>query len=203
MFEATKHARQCGVSRATIVNYLSLAEATHVAHVVRPYSTRLASEIVSAPRVYGFDTGFVCHVRGWQTLRPEDLGKLWEHYALNELHSLVPKRAIHYWRDKHGREVDFVLALPGSAPIALECKWSAGATDLGNLRSFRKRYPKGENWLVAQDVDRSFTRTQEGLSVTFLGLPELARRLGPLGSHLQISTLGPTGRQEDAVSAGR
>ncbi|MBL8950191.1 MAG: hypothetical protein JNK82_05405 [Myxococcaceae bacterium] len=28
------------------------------------------------PRVYGFDTGFVCHVRGWDSLRAEDHGSL-------------------------------------------------------------------------------------------------------------------------------
>jgi predicted AAA+ superfamily ATPase len=177
MFEATKYARQCEVSRATIANYLSLAEATHVAHVVRPYSTRLATEIVSAPKVYGFDTGFVCQVRGWQTLRPEDMGRLWEHYVLNELQALAPKRAIHYWRDKHGHEVDFVLLLRGKVPIAVECKWSAAAADLGNLRSFRHRHPGGENWVVAQDVGRGYTRTHEGLRVSYWGVSDLARRL--------------------------
>jgi len=181
MFEATKYASHCEVSRPTITNYLGLAEATHVARVVRPYSTRLAAEIVSAPKVYGFDTGFVCHVRGWLALRPEDLGRLWEEYVLNELHALLPKRAIHYWRDKHGHEVDFVLLRKGKPPLALECKWSVAAVDLRNLRSFRSRHPQGENWIVAHDTGRAFTRTDDDLRVTFLGLPALAERLGGNG----------------------
>lgn len=46
-------------------NYLAVLEATAVAHVVRPYSQGGSTEIVAAPRVFGFDTGFVCYYRGW------------------------------------------------------------------------------------------------------------------------------------------
>jgi len=42
-------------------------------------------EIVSAPNVYGFDTGVVSYYRGWQDLRLEDFGALWEHFVLNEI----------------------------------------------------------------------------------------------------------------------
>ena len=83
IFEANKFAGPCEVSRPTIANYLRTLEATFVAHVIRPFSSRRPSEIVSAPKVYGFDTGFVCYCRGWQELRKEDLGILWEHFGLN------------------------------------------------------------------------------------------------------------------------
>lgn len=63
----------------------SVLEATYVVDVIRPFSTNSSTEIVSAPKVYGFDTGFICHARGWRSLRPEDLGQLWEHLVLNEL----------------------------------------------------------------------------------------------------------------------
>lgn len=56
IFEATRYARPCEVSRTTITNYLAVLEATFVAHVVRPFSTRRSTEIISAPKVYGFDT---------------------------------------------------------------------------------------------------------------------------------------------------
>ena len=59
IFEATRFAAPCEVSRPTIANYLRVLEATFVAHVIRPFSTRRPSEIISAPKVYGFDTGFI------------------------------------------------------------------------------------------------------------------------------------------------
>ena len=66
----------CEVSRPTIANYLKVLEATSVAHIIRPFHQHRASEIVSAPKVYGFDTGFVCCFRGIDRPRREDLGLL-------------------------------------------------------------------------------------------------------------------------------
>ena len=44
IFEATAYAGPCEVSRPTITTYLGVLEQTRVAHVVRPYSTRKATE---------------------------------------------------------------------------------------------------------------------------------------------------------------
>jgi len=95
------------VSRPTVTNYLRVLEATFVAHVVRH---RRPTEIIAAPKVYGFDTGFICYYRGWQDLRDDDLGTLWEHFVLNEIMARSQSREVFYWRDKRGHEVDFVTA---------------------------------------------------------------------------------------------
>ena len=178
MFEATRFAGPCEISRTTVANYLNVLEATRVVHVIRPFSTHRATEVVTAPKVYGFDTGFVCHHRGWTSLRPEDLGDLWEHYVLNEIYARTQGRAVHYWRDKRGHEVDFVLPKRGQPPTAVECKWSADSFDTKNLRAFRYQHPEGENWLVAADVDKAYRRSVDGLEVEFVGLRELANKLG-------------------------
>src|SRR5574341_1378766 len=39
LFEATRFAAPCEVSRTTIANYLAVLESTFVVHVVRPFST--------------------------------------------------------------------------------------------------------------------------------------------------------------------
>ena len=85
LFEASKLAAPCGVSHVTIGNYLQVLEDTFVAHVIRPYSTHKATEIVAAPKVFAFDTGFVCAQKNWSPLRQEDYGTLWEHFVLNEI----------------------------------------------------------------------------------------------------------------------
>jgi predicted AAA+ superfamily ATPase len=177
IFEATTFARPCEVSRTTIANYLAVLEATFVVHVLRPYSSHRATEIVSAPKVYGFDTGFVCYHRGWHTLRRDDMGLLWEHYVLNEMHAHLQSRDIRYWRDKRGHEVDFVLARRKNRPLAIECKWSASELDPTNLQAFRRSYARGENFVVAHDVDRSFSRSYGDLSVKFLSLSALVSEL--------------------------
>lgn len=177
IFEATRFATPCEVSRTTISNYLAVLESTLVVHVLRPFSQARASEIVSAPKVYGFDTGFVCYHKGWNELRREDLGILWEHFVLNELHGHLSRRRIHYWRSKHGNEVDIVIAHREESPIAIECKWSANDFEPRNLRSFRNRYHHGLNLVVSADVDRTFGKKYGKLSVRFVGLRELHREV--------------------------
>jgi len=177
IFEATRFASPCEVSRSTIGNYLKVLEATFVVHVIRPFSTHRPTEIVAAPKVYGFDTGFVCYYRGWQQLRPEDLGIMWEHFVLNEIMAKLQSREVLYWRDKRGHEVDFILAGRRGDPVALECKWSSRDFDAGNLQAFRRQHPKGENFVIAHDVERSFQREYDQITVRFESLPALVGRL--------------------------
>ncbi len=179
IFEATGFAGPCEVDRSTISNYLQVLEATLVVHVIRPFNTRRATEILTAPKVYGFDTGFVCFYRGWDRLRHDDLGILWEHFVLNELHSRLPDERVHYWRNKQKHEIDFVLPGRGAPanPVAIECKWSADDFDPASLLVFRRQYPRGSSYVVAQDVSHSFSRTWRGVSARFVSLETLVRSL--------------------------
>lgn len=177
IFEATRFTAPCEISRQTVANYLKVLEATLVAHVVRPFSTHRPTEIVSAPKVYAFDTGFVCYLRGWNELRGEDLGSLWEHFVLNELHAHLQTREIHYWRDKNKHEIDFVYCRRGNPPDAIECKWSADEFDPRNLLAFRRQYPEGRNWVVATDVDRVYSRHHKGVDVRYVDLATLVSQL--------------------------
>lgn len=173
IFEATKFAVPCEVSRPTISNYLSVLELTNVVFVVRPFTSRRAAEIVAAPKVYAFDTGFICHYKGWERLRDEDVGLLWEHYVLNELHGRLQSRRIQYWRDKRHHEVDFVLKRRGQEVIAIECKWSADHFEPSGVQAFRRAYQKGVNYVVANDVKRTFHREYNGVRIEFVGLDQL------------------------------
>jgi len=177
MFEATAFAGPCEVSRPTIANYLAILDETFVAHVLRPFTSRLSSEIVSAPRVYAFDTGFACNYREWSSLRPDDFGLMWEHIVLNEIHALTGNRNIHYWRDKHGHEMDFVLSDRGKPPLALECKRTASNFDPANTLAFHSIYPRTELAVIAHDVKEPFKHRYEQAEVTFAGLDWLGTRL--------------------------
>jgi len=173
IFEATRFARACEVSRQTIMNYLEVLEATFVMYVVRPFASNPSAAIVSAPRVYGFDTDFVAYHRGWSSLRSDDYGPLWEHLVLNELQAARQQRDVQYWRTKSGMEVDFVLAPKRAAPVAIECKWSQDAFEPAGMIAFRKSYPNGRNLLVAADVKRASRRRIQGREVDVVGLAQL------------------------------
>src|SRR3990167_8783975 len=103
-------------------SHLRALETTHAVTLVRPFHGGGQKEVVKMPRCYGFDTGFVSFARGWDPLRPEDLGILWEHLVLEHLQALSPDLPVRYWRDRNGREVDFVLARRRDEVDAVECK---------------------------------------------------------------------------------
>ncbi len=84
-------------------------------------------------------------------------------------------REVFYWRDKRGHEVDFVLARRRSKPMALECKWSADDFDPANLQAFRRQYPHGQSIVVAEDVDRAFTRNYGDTAARFESLPSVSQ----------------------------
>jgi len=179
IFEASSFAAPCEASRTTIANYLSALEETFVVHVLRPFNSRRATEIIAAPKVYAFDTGFVCFANGWHTLRNEDLGRLWEHFVLNEIQAHLQSIPVFYWRDKRGHEIDFVVARRGRDPIAIECTWACDQFDPKNLCTFRRAYPDGENLVAAHDVDRPHERRFKDLRVRFVNLPALIERVAP------------------------
>jgi predicted AAA+ superfamily ATPase len=152
-------------------------EATFVVHVIRPYSGRRSTEIIAAPRVYAFDTGFVCIFRGIARIRSEDRGALWEHLVLNELHANLQQRDVMYWRDKRGLEVDFVLPRRREGQIAIECKLSAEAFDPAGMAMFRRLHPQGHNFVVVARTTSSVEKRFGNLAVWFVSLPELIKRL--------------------------
>jgi uncharacterized protein len=164
-FEVTRTARALGIARPTVESHLQALETTHAVAVVRPFHGGGQAELVKQPKVYAFDTGFVSFARGWDPLRPEDFGSLWEHLVLEQLQALFPDQPIQYWRDKSGREIDFVIPRRRDEVDAIECKWNPEAFDASSLRLFRSCYPKGRNYLVTPSGERGHVRRLGGLEI--------------------------------------
>ena len=177
LFQALSFSGPCEVSRTTISNYLAVLESTYAVHVLRPFSSGKAAEIVSQPKVYGFDTGFVAYLKGWSSLRPADYGTCWEHYVLNELHARLQNRSLHYWRDKAGHEIDFVLARRGKPPVAIECKWRFSEFEPRQFEAFLRKYPEADCFLVCSDIDRPLTRTVASRTIKVVNLETLIKLL--------------------------
>jgi hypothetical protein len=155
-FELTKTASALGISRPTVESHLRALELTHAVTLVRPFHGGGRRELLKMPKVYAFDTGFVSFVRGWDPLRPDDHGPLWEHLVLEHLPAHFPLWPAQYWRDKAGREIDFVVPRGREAVDAIECKWAPGAFDASALRAFRSSYPNGKNYLVTPSGEPAY-----------------------------------------------
>jgi predicted AAA+ superfamily ATPase len=180
LFEAKRFVNPCGMSHPTVMKYLLALQACWLVQVIRPFSTRHATEIISIPKTYAFDTGFFCYFRGWQELRQEDFGILWKHWVLNELNCHLQGRVIHYWRDKGGHEVDFILITKEMGITAIVCQWRENDFQSRNLRAFRRRYPEGRNWVVCGDNVQAHTQTIGKIRLEFMSLEEMDKWIAPL-----------------------
>ena len=171
--ETTKTASALGISRATVESHLQALEVTQALTLVRPFHGGGQGEIVRQPKGYAFDTGFVSFARGWDPLRPADRGLLWEHLVVEAFQAQWPGEPVRYWRDKAGREVDFVRPRGRDTVDTYECKWSADEFDPAALKIFREYYPKGDNYLLSPITGRSYVKRAQGLELRVCGLEAL------------------------------
>ena len=155
-------ARLSELSRPTVGTYLEALETVHAVHLLRPFHGGGSREIVARPKCYAFDTGFVTFERGWDVLRPEDRGTLWEHLVLDSLRFRHPDDRIFYWRDKAGREVDFVIRRARDRLDLVECKMDPDELDGAAARAFRAIYPEGSNFLLAPAVKVPYRMRRRG-----------------------------------------
>lgn len=177
VFEATNFSSVCEISRTSIYSYLQVLEETFIVSVLRPYNKRREGEIVSAPKVYAMDTGFVCHYHGWRNLTDDNLGILWEHYVLNELKAYFPDQEIKYWRHKNKSEVDFILEFRNKL-IAIEAKWQdKNDHDLNGLLALRKLDSDGPNYIVVRYLEKPYKRKIKDIECTIVDLKNLIEEL--------------------------
>ncbi len=172
LVDYSRLARECELSRPTVKSHLEAMSVACALLPVPPFHGGSRGELVRRPKVYGFDTGFVAYARGWQDLRADDRGPLWEHLVLDVLRAGEEGRAVAYWRDKTGREVDFVVAR-GRRVDAYECKVDPARFDATSLHVFRSIYPEGRNFLVAPGVGTAYDRRFGDLVVRVVGCHHL------------------------------
>jgi predicted AAA+ superfamily ATPase len=173
MLEVNSLAKHCRLSRQTVMSYLEALQVTHVVTLINPYHGGGRQELLRQPKAYAFDTGFVTFARGWDSLRAEDRGDLWEHVVLETLLSHHGIDRIRYWRDKRKREVDFVVAGGRGQCDAVECKWSPGAFSPRGLAAFRNLHPVGANYMVSPQLEPPRLKRAADLDVVFTNLDDL------------------------------
>ncbi|MYE48192.1 MAG: hypothetical protein F4X96_02020 [Gammaproteobacteria bacterium] len=71
--------------------------------------------------------------------------------------------ALHYFRDRDGREVDFVVTDRREPSLLVECKLSDGGPARG-LKYLAGKFPKAEAWQIAA-TGRKRYKTPAGIRV--------------------------------------
>ncbi len=141
----TELAKEAGVSRDTIYNYINLLEQAFIVFRLMPLYTNKTKEINKSHKIYFYDVGIRNALIGNTDpidIRP-DKGAIFENFFIAEK---IKERAygvrssdIHFWRNRQGSEVDFVESInPSKEIFAYECKRKEKTTV---PVSFKTAYP--------------------------------------------------------------
>lgn len=141
-------AKEVGVSRETIFNYVRLLEQAFIIFRLTPLYTNKTKEINKSHKIYFFDTGIRNALIG--NTDPVELrfdkGALFENFFIAEKfkeHAYSGDDSeLHFWRNRQGSEVDFVEVNSARSQVhAYECKWKENAK---MPLAFKTAYPHAQ-----------------------------------------------------------
>jgi predicted AAA+ superfamily ATPase len=140
-------ARDAALSHPTAHRYLNLLETGCMITRLRPLATNPTAALVKAPKLLWTDCGLAAWLAGIRSSADVttrmDSGFWLEQTLFQTLEtwrSLDPRqRKLHFWRNRSGHEVDFILEEAGKF-VALEIKASSQVTanDATGIRAFRE-----------------------------------------------------------------
>lgn len=169
----THLAQLSDLSRPTVKVHIEAMCIAHAVFLLPPFHGGGRRELTRRPKCYAFDTGFISFVKGWDSIREEDRGLLWEHLVLDTLRAGVESCNLYYWRDKSGREVDFVINNGGEQSDIAECKINPDRFESASLAVFRTNYPKGRNYVVSPMVKTPYQLRHGKLVVRYCNVNHL------------------------------
>ena len=170
MIDYSSLAKLSDLSRPTVKAHIEAMVIAQVIFLLPPFHGGGRREITQRPKAYAFDTGFVTFMKGWESIRDEDRGLLWEHLVLDTIRVAKKPVELYYWRDKSGREVDFIIKEKGKRITAVECKINPDHLNIKSLLAFRGLYPEGSNIVISPGVKSPYKRKYGGLAVEFHSL---------------------------------
>lgn len=117
MLNISNLANDADIAVSTAKRWLSILQASFQVFLVQPYHSNLTKRLIKAPKMYFLDTGLCSYLTEWSS--PETLeagamsGAIFETYVFTELLKSWWHKGknplIYYYRDKDGKEIDFLI----------------------------------------------------------------------------------------------
>ncbi len=111
----------------TVSNYIDILTDLLLLRRIEPWHANVKKRLVKSPRYYIRDSGIQHRLLGIGNhdalLSNPVLGKSWEGFVVENIHSVLPRRAeTYFYRTSAGAEIDLVIKMPSSEIWAVEIK---------------------------------------------------------------------------------
>ncbi|MDR1917418.1 MAG: ATP-binding protein [Christensenellaceae bacterium] len=131
MLNFTQMASNIGKDVKTVQAWISILRASGLVYFLEPYSSNINKRIIKTPKIYFMDTGLASYLTGWHTAEQLQTGAfagaIFETFVVTELikgynnKGLDTRLKFSYYRDKDGKEIDFIIENDGTLyPIEIK-----------------------------------------------------------------------------------
>lgn len=124
----SKLAASLEVDAKTVTRYIDILTDLFLVRRIEPWHANVKKRLVKSPRYYVRDSGVLHRLLGIADydalLSNPILGKSWEGFAVENIHSVLPRLAeTNFYRTSAGAEIDLVIKMPNSEIWAVEIKY--------------------------------------------------------------------------------
>lgn len=137
--DLTKISSELGISRITLVEYLSFLEGTYFINRVRPYSQSLDISLRGMAKLYWGDNGFLTKTGTLPAILLENL----------VFNLLRQKGEVFFYQSKGGAEIDFLVKKENRL-LAFEVKSQAHPSDVNKLEKLCRKLKLSKFFVVSQ-----------------------------------------------------
>jgi len=118
------------IDSKTVSNYIDILVDLLLVRRLEPWHANVKKRVIKSPRYYIRDSGIQHRLLGINSydalLSNPVLGKSWEGFVVENIHSVLPRRAeTYFYRTAAGAEIDLVIRMPSSEIWAVEIKYGA------------------------------------------------------------------------------
>lgn len=124
----SKLAANLEVDAKTVTHYIDILTDLLLVRRLEPWHANVKKRLVKSPRYYVRDSGILHRLLGVNAydalLSNPVLGKSWEGFVIENIHSILPSRAeTYFYRTAAGAEINLVIKMPSSEIWAVEIKY--------------------------------------------------------------------------------
>lgn len=155
------------ISGKTVSHYIDILTDLLLVRRLEPWHINVKKRLITSPRFYVRDSGLLHRLLGIDSydalLSNPVLGKSWEGFVVENIHSVLPRRAeTYFYRTTAGAEIDLVIKMPSSEIWAVEIKhgtapklgkhYSQTCRDVGATRKYVV-YGGDDEFPIGDDVN--------------------------------------------------